>query len=299
MTSFQNSSFLIIGLARNCEALIAESVATLAESFSSVKSLRFLVIESDSSDRTVEVLCRLATENNFFNYVSLGHLRSQYPKRTDRIAFCRNYYLKLINACSEYKVVDYVVVADLDGVNSKLSIVSVASCWSRTDWDVCTANQDGPYYDIWALRHPLWSPNDCWEQVRMMQSLGLGRFKSNYISVLARMIRIPVNHDWIEVNSAFGGLAIYRKSVLKHVRYEGLNTQSEEVCEHVSLHRQIRSNGGKIFVNPALINATIIEHALSSTFLGLIKFWLQCQVVDLLHVLGLHTFFRQEKKSMI
>ena len=111
----------------------------------------------------------------------------------------------MIRESPHYQNVDYVV-ADLDGVNAEFSSEAVANCWLRSGWDVCTANQDGPYYDIWALRHPY-----CRRMIAgaiVMQSLGLSRFQSMYVSVFAR-IRISVDHDWIEVNSAFGGLAIY------------------------------------------------------------------------------------------
>lgn len=128
MISLHESLVLIVGLARDCESQISRSITKLRESFSSAKTLKFLIIESDSSDDTNDVLKRLSLENDNFNYISLGHLQEKYPKRTERIAFCRNYYLKLIEDCSEYHNVDYVVIADLDGVNDKLSKDSVVIC---------------------------------------------------------------------------------------------------------------------------------------------------------------------------
>ena len=119
----------------------------------------------------------------------------RYPLRTQRIAFCRNYYLKLIEESTEYNDVDYVVIADLDGVNYHLLPSSVATCWTRSNWDVCTANQYGPYYDIYALRHSLWSPNDCAEEAKMLQILEVKRFTYKYVAILSRIIRIPTYHD--------------------------------------------------------------------------------------------------------
>ena len=178
----------------------------------------------------------------------MGDLRKRIPLRTERIAFCRNYYLNLIRKSSDYRYVDYVVVADLDGVNSSLTASAVASCWSRGHWDVCTANQLGNYYDIWALRHPLWSPNDCWAQSRFLMTAGSSRFTAIFSSVLIRMINIAPNDDWINVESAFGGLAIYRKCILDGGGfYKGLDDSGVEVCEHVSLHEHICHMGGKIF----------------------------------------------------
>lgn len=289
------SSFLIVGLVRNCAQSVRSEVLRLEQAFAGAHNISWLFIESDSEDRTVEVLRELEKERSNFSYISLGSLRHKYPKRTERIAFCRNQYLDFIANDPSCGEVDYVVVADLDNVNTRITAAGVKSCWKRGDWDVCCANQDGPYYDIWALRHPLWSPNDCWEQAKQLQALGLSRFKSIFVSVYARMVYIPTNSDWIEVDSAFGGLAIYRKSVLGSVSYNGLGQSGEEICEHVSLHKMIRSGSGKIFINPALINAGVDEHARNATTLGLLRFWLRCQVISLSDRLRLTSALRRIK----
>lgn len=298
MTRLKDGSFLIVGLARNCAKHLQESIAKLRESFSSANVLNFLIIESDSSDDTNEVLKRLSLENDNFNYTSLGHLQEQYPKRTERIAFCRNYYLQLIEDRSEYHNVDYVVIADLDGVNDKLSKDSVVSCWSRTDWDVCTANQDGPYYDVWALRHSLWSPNDCWKQAEFLMHHGLGRFNSIFLAVYSRMIKIPSHADWIEVESAFGGLAIYRKNMLENVSYVGLTPDGKEVCEHVSLHHQIRDKGGRIYINTRMVNAGAVEHASNSTGFGLVRFWFRCQLQVFADFIGILPHIKMARSKL-
>ena len=64
----------------------------------------------------------------------------------------------------------------------------------------------------------------------------------------AKMIAIPADHDWIEVNSAFGGLAIYRKNLFEDVAYEGTSDNGEEICEHVPLHRSMRSKGARLYI---------------------------------------------------
>lgn len=283
----KNKTFLIVGLARDCEDALAKSVEVLTNAFSFARILNFLIVESDSSDQTESVLKNLASNNQNFNYVSLGDLQRLYSKRTERIAFCRNHYLTLINESPEYRGVDYVVVADMDGVNERLCSNSVTSCWVRSDWDVCTANQNGPYYDIWALRHPIWAPNDCWQQADFLFSIGLSRFKSIFSSTYSRMIKISPQAEWIPVDSSFGGLAIYRKEILRSVRYAGLTEKSEQVCEHVSLHKEIRQNGGRILINPAMINANVVEHAKNATQVGLIKFWIRCQLHSIIDAVGL------------
>ena len=283
MTPLSESSILVVGLARDCEKYLSGSIECLVKTFGAAKSIAFLIVESDSSDNTVNLLSYEASIRLDFRYVALGDLRKRIPLRTERIAFCRNYYLNLIRKSSDYRYVDYVVVADLDGVNSSLTASAVASCWSRGNWDVCTANQLGNYYDIWALRHPLWSPNDCWAQSRFLMTSGSSRFTAIFSSVLIRMINIAPSDDWINVESAFGGLAIYRKCILDGGGfYKGLDDSGVEVCEHVSLHEHICHMGGKIFINPNLTNTAPLEHVRYLKLRGLIVLWAKSFAKDLL-----------------
>ena len=157
---------LITGLARNASKSIVGEVFTINAAFSCVKSVQWLVIESDSKDDTVTKLQNIKNQNKSFDFLTLGKLADIYAKRTQRLAHCRNIYLREIRENTKYSDVNFVAVVDLDGVNNLLTEAAVNSCWDRTDWAVCAANQLGPYYDIWALRHPIWSPNDCWEQCR-------------------------------------------------------------------------------------------------------------------------------------
>jgi len=278
----RQAKILVVGLVRDSEKQLVRSIQCLSNAFKESKIVKFLVVESDSSDSTLHLLASEALKRPNFRYKTFGNLRHELPLRTERIAFCRNYYLDQIRDSPEYLDVDYVVVADFDGVNSSLQSSDVESCWIRSDWDVCTANQNGNYYDIWALRHSLWSPNDCWGQANFLISSGLDRFRAIYSSVFSRMINIDSCHDWIKVDSAFGGLAIYRKCVLQDgAFYKGIDDCGEEVCEHVSLHEYICRNGGKIYINPMMTNYSPPEHVRYLTGKGLVLFWVKCFIKDL------------------
>ncbi|MCO7246809.1 hypothetical protein [Halomonas sp. Mc5H-6] len=278
MKPLEKSNILIVGLVRNCAKDIEINVNNIEASFCNAKSVKLYLLESDSTDSTCQILSRLSTTKVNFSFKSLGRLSDEIPKRTARIAFCRNYCVKQIKENPEYDDIDYVAIADMDGVNNKLRAEAVGSCWNRDDWDVCAANQLGPYYDIWALRHKLWSPNDCWQQAEFLRSYGASHFKSVVASVYSRMVCVSPSSEWIEVESAFGGLAIYRKEALVSVKYNGLTENGEEICEHVAAHAQIRSLGGRIFVNPALINAEFVEHSRYVLKFGLARFWISCQI---------------------
>ena len=258
---------LIVGVIRNGENTISSEIYTLQNAFSNFLEIHWLIIESDSNDKTIKILSELSQDVKNFHYKSVGALSEKMPLRTQRLAFCRNIYLDEIRNNSTYNDFDYVVVADLDGVNNLLTKECVHSCFEKDIWDVCTANQHGNYYDIWALRHPIWNPGDCWEQFRYLNQFAKNPQDSAnllYAAVYSKMIVIPMDAEWIEVTSAFGGLAIYKRETLLDInhKYIGLNKDGIEVVDHASLHFGIIQNGYKIFINPRLINTDYTEHSI-------------------------------------
>tara|TARA_B100000780_G_C21075087_1_gene432772 strand:+ start:343 stop:1239 length:897 start_codon:yes stop_codon:yes gene_type:complete len=257
---FSKSNFLIVGLANNCENMINEEVKIIHNAFQGAASVDWLIIESDSDDATVNILDNLSNELSI-RYITLGQLKKKYIKRTERISVCRNYYLDEIKNNPKYKEIDFIVVVDLDGVNSKLTTASVQSCWKTdVDWDACFANQSKPYYDIWSLRHKIWSPDDCWQSSNFYKDNGVTKFEANYAAVWSRMIRIDKATQPILVESAFGGIGIYKKNIIINSRYEGLNSKSEECCEHVNFHKHLCDMGYKLYIIPSFINCGWNEH---------------------------------------
>ena len=253
-------SILITGIVRDGAKTIRADVERLASAFDFVRNVRWLIVESDSSDDTPAILAKMQQTIPNFRAISLGTLRGDIPVRTARIAHCRNRYLEELHG-DDYSDVDYVVVSDLDGMNRLLTRRGVQSAFERSDWEVCCANQRGPYYDILALRHPTWSPGDCLEQLRQLKAQGVGEEAALRIAIYSKMVRIPTNREWIEVDSAFGGLAIYRQAILTGASYRGTDADGASVCEHVALHASIRQRHGRIFINPALINSGYNRHS--------------------------------------
>lgn len=267
MQEINQISIAIVGVVRNCENKITDDIKNLQNSTKSFQSVKWLLIESDSDDNTVSSLKLLKSKIANFNFISLGKLKDKLKKRTERIAYCRNKYVEEINNNLNYKDLDYVFVSDFDGTNKLINEEAILSCFlSPINWDACTANQKGPYYDIWALRHSILGPNDCYEEYSFYRSCGLSEERSKNLAIYSKMITISQSSDWIEVDSAFGGLGIYKKSLFVENEYRGLSCQGDEICEHVYFHRLLRSKGANIYINPRLINTDINEHSLQTTF---------------------------------
>jgi hypothetical protein len=89
------------------------------------------------------------------------------------------------------------------------------------------------------------------------------------------MLTIPPTSDLIPVRSAFGGLAIYKTSVILSSKYASVLT-GESICEHVFLHHIIAEAGYLIFINPRMLSSTSSQHVrfagLRGLFLNYLRF---------------------------
>jgi hypothetical protein len=263
LSSFSEISkdeIVILGICRDLGSSLSSTLKGLEDAFRSFQRVHIRVVESDSSDETVRVLNEYRRENRNFDFESLGQLETQISDRWERIAFCRNRVAGILKTDRRLTECKWVVVADLDGVNEALIAEAIESCWSRSDWDVCAANQSAPYYDVFALRHPTWSPNDCWRYEEELISLGMHPAIAREEAIYKRQKQIPQKEEWIPVNSAFGGLALYKRSYFVLGRYIGHTSDGFRTCEHVPFHEKLKEAGARIFINPALINCGWNEH---------------------------------------
>jgi hypothetical protein len=261
----KTKKLVIAAIARNIGSSFGKDLARIESAFADFKQITWVVVESDSSDDSVELLRKFATERPSFNLVELGKLDNGVTTRTERLALARNCYLDFIEM--NQIDLDFLAVVDLNSLNVRINLQGIRSCFVRDDWDVVTANQLGPYYDIWALRHELWSPNDCWLQHDFLRKYVRNPEKALLVAVNSRMLRIPRNSSWIEVDSSFGGLAIYKKDSFTGSRYSGKTEHGIDICEHVTFHAHLRHQGKRIFINPSLINAKFTDHSRRSTLL--------------------------------
>jgi hypothetical protein len=252
---------LITGIVRNIQGSIEKDFAILTEALSALGDLQWFLVESDSSDESLSTLEALSkTEENFY-YKSLGNLQKPGIPRTVAMARCRNEYLREVRENPRFEKIDYVVVSDFNQLNDRLTKEAIESCFVRSDWDACFANQTGRYYDIWALRHAIWSPNDCWEQLNFYRKYTKFPEWALRISIGSRMIRIPKGSEWIQVDSAFGGLGLYKRDAILQGEYVGSGIDGNPICEHVPFHTSLIQNGFKLFINPALINTKSTDHS--------------------------------------
>ena len=265
---------LVAGLARNVANVFEKNFEALSSAMSVFDSVCYYVVESDSSDNTLEIFRSIKLKSPNFDFVSLDNLSDQLPNRVNRIVHCRNAYLDYFFEHRDQ--FDYLIVADLDGVNESLSASALSSVWSKgVEWDGVFANQSSLYYDIWALRHDAWCPGDCWQNYRFLMGIGHSEEQALWEAVFSKMIKIPRDHNWISVRSAFGGLGIYKAASFPNEYYSCYDDTGVEVCEHVNLHLSPGFQNKKLFINPALINGGLNGHSEKALLRSRIKRRLQ------------------------
>jgi hypothetical protein len=252
--------FVVVGTLRNSAKRIEREIQSIARVLEKLGDVYFLVIESDSSDGTDRTLSEISKKIPNFFYKSLGTLESSIPDRIERLIFCRNVYVRELRESKALQNADFVIVADLDGINRKLKTENVSFSISRLDsWDALCANQSGRYYDLLALRHKYWCPQNVFEEYSWLRKV-ISAKKAKKITLFSKMIRILRDSGLIPVDSAFGGFAKYKATTFSSKDYTRLPRDNHLSIDHVILSRRIRESGGKVYIDSQLINAGWVAH---------------------------------------
>ena len=243
------------GLARDCAHALPRILRSLEALGAEVDDWAYVFLENNSVDRTAKVLETFDRKHARGIFRSYGDLDKQITKRTERLAMLRNACIEQIFASERLAGFNYLIILDLDGANEIIDRKRLLELMDleKPDWTAIFANQSVHYYDIWALRHPIWCPDDCWQRVAqrpatMSEKEAIERF------IEERRIRIDPNGGFLRVQSAFGGLGLYRLQALRDCRYVGVDKQGNEICEHVSFNKALIAQGGKLFIDPKLLN---------------------------------------------
>jgi glycosyltransferase involved in cell wall biosynthesis len=255
-------SAVIVGCARNCEAFlpaVLKNVTTIARLYSQTA---FIFVENDSTDNTREILQKWLSKRPCSSLICLDGLASQETRRTARLAIARNSYMEAVHSYHLAQF-DHMVVLDFDDANtdvmSKESLAAAISFLDSSSQNAAVFANQLPYYDIWALRHDVWCPEDCWVDVANRPAyLPRHRAVERYFS--NRQLNIPANASPIVVRSAFGGLGIYKLDFVRAARYVGLRPDGSEICEHVAFNEVAVRAGGMLYIYPRLLNHAPPEH---------------------------------------
>jgi hypothetical protein len=283
-----NKSFLLVGTVSNVEKNLISDLSRIEKAIGQLGDLEIFLVESDSMDATIATLENLSLKKFGFSFKSFGYLKAQYPKRTERIRFCRNVYVDHIHTHLQQRKWDYVIVADLDGMNSAITKKRIKNSLKReSDWDACFANQTLGYYDLYALRADNWVEKDCFDELKELQEVNvyLKKYRNPFLDFLSAFLHFDrmrrkviykqmkrLKGDLIPVKSAFGGFGIYKPEIFEKVNYAKSDSGEISECEHLDLHYKCLQYGFRLVIDPKLINNHVNVYNLNKfTFIRFLR----------------------------
>ncbi|MDA4843775.1 hypothetical protein [Hoeflea poritis] len=243
------------GLARDCAHALPGILQTIEDFGEELSDWGYVFLENNSVDNSFQVLSAFDRRLQRGIVRSFGDLQAEFQLRTERLAMLRNRCIEEIFADSRLREFDYLIVMDLDAVNEQFDKSRILELLDtrNPEWTAMFANQSERYYDIWALRHPTLSPDDCWRRVRERPE-NMSKEEALQEFVVKRRKKLDPSRGFIPVDSAFGGFGLYRLQPLNGCRYVGVAADGEETCEHVAFHECLTKNGGQLFIDASLIN---------------------------------------------
>lgn len=196
--------------------------------------------------------------SNSDSRVKYMRLENQPPKSVRdnlELRAVRNNYVEAIRDNPEYVNCELIVVADLDGSNTAVTQSEFRIALnSAFQWDALAANQTRKYRDIESLRHEFWAPNNSFDEFRWFR-LFINEKEAWEKSVKKKQIKISTRNPPISVDSAFGGLCIYKRWIFEKFDYSYHDKLANSENSHVTLNRKAKAGGARIFIHPALINS--------------------------------------------
>ena len=273
MTSTRHAAPRIVfaGCAKDCAAYLPAVFRNIEAMARSASEAAFVFAENDSADGTKVLLAQWCAGRANTRVITFDGLDAVCPLRSVRRAFLREQFLAAVH--DQFGTYDVFVMLDCDDCNIRpieLAAFSRAIDFLNAEPQLAAvfANQDGLYFDMWALRHPELSPGDVWEEVcDYAMALHVSDEEAFQHTLARRSFRLPPDAPPLQVQSAFGGLGLYKMtSVRRNAQHYcgckpkplmtmwGWKDAGWQCCEHVAFHRGFVDNGETLFVLPSLIN---------------------------------------------
>lgn len=268
---------VIIGCAKSVAAYLPSTLVQIDAIRSLWLDAAVVIAENGSTDSTKELLATYAAKSAHTHVLTLDAEANRIPLRTERLALVRNRLLDFVH--ETYPTFDYILSVDLDGILDGFKssgLTSVFKSFPADTWDAVFANVTNKYYDIWALRSKeMGITYDCWDMIRHLQlEAGVSRADAKAACVTQFQTVIAASPSrLLPVESAFGGLGLYRLAATRGCTYVGRTQECScemiafnralcalETCEHVSFHKDMVTRGAKLFICSSLLVKTQQEH---------------------------------------
>jgi len=221
------------------------------------KEYYIIFVESDSKDDSKKIIQKYIKIKK--NSIMITKNFNNNFNRLKKLEISRNIYLDYIKKNKFLRKFDYMFVLDCGNVNNKLTQEMIKKSITKRVWTAIFPTQSIFYYDIWALRIKKLLNHDCFEMFlnQINQNTKLDQKKIFYQNVSKFFfLNNFYASRYIKVNSAFGGLGIYKiKNILKF----SYNSKKSTNSEHVVFNEKINKKFGNLFIDKKLINSSGIN----------------------------------------
>lgn len=258
-----NASIFFCGIARDIGPYLERNILRIHRTGDMFKNYGVFIYENNSTDDTVDILQRY--KSDIFNFYSETTSGDDYKRRTDDmygsfrceiLAKCRNQYLKYLRSISE--VYDYICVLDLDllggwsydGISHAIfTMESDQSYGCVSSYGVLSEHTNSRNIDSEADE-----PNIMYDSLAF-RPIGwkMGALHVLHTPVFNR-VEAQRGNPPIEVQSNFGGMAIYKYKALIDKEYGSAELEDGHIDpDHVVINWQIFQAGWKIILDPSMI----------------------------------------------
>jgi len=259
----QSSRIKFVGIAKDAAPYINRNIEICKYIGERFANYDIYVYENDSTDNTVDILKHHNIAFDSEKRPDLAYTRDDSPdidpyhyKRCVKLVEARNRYMSL-----DYSDYDYVCVIDWD-IKGGWWIEGFFHALTALNY-LPEAGAVGAYGMLGEGTGKVQLEN-CDLKNRLMYDSFAYRSKNAperlHISQVGvfNYVRTSIGDNPIEVNSNFGGITMYKKEALSGRTYSAKHWEPENGdvdCDHVCLHRGMREDGYKIYMDPTFISS--------------------------------------------
>jgi hypothetical protein len=251
---------LFLALARDCQDPLLEALDALTLLSSTGFSVRLVVGENGSIDRTREILDWSARQPGSLVQVVDTSAMASGSTRLHRMALGRQILVEEARKFSSRAV----AVVDLDEPYlPSVTALTLRAVLDRLDDDAgifaVAATSRPTYYDLLAFEDDARSYGGLEQRIAARKRNPLTYYRLFRDFIYPEQDRLTSAQE-IRCRSAFNGLAIYRGDAYRRGSY----TASGEIatlCEHVTFNRSVaRATGCDMVIDPAVVLPMPVEH---------------------------------------
>ncbi len=238
-----NLNIYFVGLSKNCLLTLKKNIDFINLLIKEgVGVEKIIIVDSDSNDGTKEYCKSLKNDNILF--IEEDNVKNNFHNRIEILSHCRNIGLQNIEKTDDVLYIPIDLDIDLFSLIKPKSFIDlVKNFQNNKDIDALFPYSDPYYYDIFALRKQGWVDNNAVLQAhKLKQKFKIGSFFFNYFFVFKKQInKNKFSEDLIRVESAFGGIGLYKINKNKNYLYETKDIDTEFYSEHLSFNNNFKN----------------------------------------------------------